>query len=117
MRSRLDQTTPCWRSGPATAASPAHWWRGQGRVVAIEKDHELVPSLEARLPGGVKVIEGDALDSDWHGPAFRGRSSSPEIFPTTSPHPPCSHFFEQSLFPEASPIVLRIDQAIGPQHQ
>jgi 16S rRNA (adenine1518-N6/adenine1519-N6)-dimethyltransferase len=37
-----------------------------GRVVAIEKDRELVPSLRARFPG-VEVIEGDALDLDWHG--------------------------------------------------
>ncbi len=37
-----------------------------GRVVAIEKDRELIPSLRARFPG-VNVIEGDALDLDWHG--------------------------------------------------
>lgn len=37
-----------------------------GRVVAIEKDRELVPSLRARFPS-VDVIEGDALDLDWHG--------------------------------------------------
>jgi 16S rRNA (adenine1518-N6/adenine1519-N6)-dimethyltransferase len=36
-----------------------------GRVVAIEKDRELVPILRARLPG-VTVIEADALLADWH---------------------------------------------------
>jgi 16S rRNA (adenine1518-N6/adenine1519-N6)-dimethyltransferase len=36
-----------------------------GRVVAIEKDRELVPILRARVPG-VTVIEADALDADWH---------------------------------------------------
>jgi 16S rRNA (adenine1518-N6/adenine1519-N6)-dimethyltransferase len=37
-----------------------------GRVVAIEKDRALVPSLRARFPRA-NVIEGDALDLDWHG--------------------------------------------------
>ncbi len=36
-----------------------------GRVVAIEKDRELVPILRARVPG-VTVIEADALHADWH---------------------------------------------------
>jgi 16S rRNA (adenine1518-N6/adenine1519-N6)-dimethyltransferase len=36
-----------------------------GRVVAIEKDRELVPALRARFPG-IEVIEGDALELDWH---------------------------------------------------
>ena len=36
-----------------------------GRVVAIEKDRELLPSLRARFPA-VDVIEGDALQLDWH---------------------------------------------------
>jgi 16S rRNA (adenine1518-N6/adenine1519-N6)-dimethyltransferase len=37
-----------------------------GKVVAIEKDRELIPSLQTSFPN-VKVIEGDALDLDWHG--------------------------------------------------
>ena len=36
-----------------------------GRVIAIEKDHDLVPALRQRFPG-VDVREGDALDFDWH---------------------------------------------------
>jgi 16S rRNA (adenine1518-N6/adenine1519-N6)-dimethyltransferase len=36
-----------------------------GRVIAIEKDRDLVPSLRARFPG-LSVVEGDALDLDWH---------------------------------------------------
>lgn len=34
------------------------------RVVAIEKDRDLVPVLQARLPE-VRVLEGDALECDW----------------------------------------------------
>jgi 16S rRNA (adenine1518-N6/adenine1519-N6)-dimethyltransferase len=43
-----------------------------GRVVAIEKDADLVPALRARVPEAT-VVEGDALDLDWHaaaGPTF-----------------------------------------------
>ncbi len=35
-----------------------------GRVVAIEKDAEILPALRLRVPGAT-VIEGDALDMDW----------------------------------------------------
>ncbi|MBA2459302.1 MAG: ribosomal RNA small subunit methyltransferase A [Gemmatimonadales bacterium] len=43
-----------------------------GRLVAIEKDAELIPGLRARFPAA-EIVEGDALDLDWHplaGPGF-----------------------------------------------
>jgi 16S rRNA (adenine1518-N6/adenine1519-N6)-dimethyltransferase len=43
-----------------------------GRLVAIEKDADLLPALVARVPGAV-VVEADALETDWHalvGPDF-----------------------------------------------
>jgi 16S rRNA (adenine1518-N6/adenine1519-N6)-dimethyltransferase len=43
-----------------------------GRVVAVEKDRDLVPPLRERFPG-ITVVEADALDADWHalaGPRF-----------------------------------------------
>jgi 16S rRNA (adenine1518-N6/adenine1519-N6)-dimethyltransferase len=43
-----------------------------GRVVAIEKDADLVPALRERVPGAT-IVEADALDADWHaiaGPRF-----------------------------------------------
>ena len=36
-----------------------------GRLIAIEKDRDLVPSLRTRFPA-VQVVEGDALEVDWH---------------------------------------------------
>jgi 16S rRNA (adenine1518-N6/adenine1519-N6)-dimethyltransferase len=45
---------------------------GAGRLVAIEKDTELVPALRARVPAA-EVVEADALEADWHalaGPDF-----------------------------------------------
>ncbi len=43
-----------------------------GKLVAIEKDADLLPALAARVPGAV-VVEADALEADWHalaGPDF-----------------------------------------------
>jgi 16S rRNA (adenine1518-N6/adenine1519-N6)-dimethyltransferase len=43
-----------------------------GRLVAIEKDADLLPALSARVPGAV-VVGADALEADWHalaGPDF-----------------------------------------------
>jgi 16S rRNA (adenine1518-N6/adenine1519-N6)-dimethyltransferase len=36
-----------------------------GRVIAIEKDSALIPSLRARF-GAANIVEADALDLDWH---------------------------------------------------
>jgi 16S rRNA (adenine1518-N6/adenine1519-N6)-dimethyltransferase len=43
-----------------------------GRLVAIEKDADLVPTLRARVPAAT-IVEADALVADWHqlaGPEF-----------------------------------------------
>jgi 16S rRNA (adenine1518-N6/adenine1519-N6)-dimethyltransferase len=43
-----------------------------GRLIAIEKDGDLVPALRARVPTAT-VVEADALEADWHavaGPEF-----------------------------------------------
>ena len=36
-----------------------------GRLVAIEKDADLVPALRARFPAAT-IVEADALEADWH---------------------------------------------------
>jgi 16S rRNA (adenine1518-N6/adenine1519-N6)-dimethyltransferase len=56
-----------------------------GRVVAIEKDGDLVPGLRARVPRAM-VVEADALDLDWHavaGPRFLAAGNIP--YNITSP--------------------------------
>ncbi len=43
-----------------------------GKLVAIEKDADLIPALRGRVPGAT-IVEADALDADWHaiaGPDF-----------------------------------------------
>ncbi|MGH7499892.1 MAG: 16S rRNA (adenine(1518)-N(6)/adenine(1519)-N(6))-dimethyltransferase RsmA [Gemmatimonadales bacterium] len=56
--------------GPGRGGLTAALAERAGRVVAIEKDPDLVPELRAQYPG-VTVVEGDALESDWH--ALAGR--------------------------------------------
>jgi 16S rRNA (adenine1518-N6/adenine1519-N6)-dimethyltransferase len=51
--------------GPGPGGLTAALADRAGRVVAIEKDADMVPSLRARFPS-VTVVEADALDADWH---------------------------------------------------
>src|SRR5512141_21773 len=51
--------------GPGPGGLTAALTATGARVVAIEKDAELVAPLAARIPS-VIVAEGDALDLDWH---------------------------------------------------
>lgn len=51
--------------GPGPGGLTAALAATGARVVAIEKDAELIAPLAARIPS-VVVAEGDALDLDWH---------------------------------------------------
>jgi 16S rRNA (adenine1518-N6/adenine1519-N6)-dimethyltransferase len=51
--------------GPGPGGLTAALTQRAGRVVAIEKDRELIEPLRARFPQ-IQVIEGDALEVDWH---------------------------------------------------
>jgi 16S rRNA (adenine1518-N6/adenine1519-N6)-dimethyltransferase len=50
--------------GPGPGGLTAALVERAGRVVAIEKDPELVPALRARVPQAT-IVEGDALALDW----------------------------------------------------
>jgi 16S rRNA (adenine1518-N6/adenine1519-N6)-dimethyltransferase len=51
--------------GPGPGGLTAALVERAGRVVAIEKDAELVPALRARFPAAT-IVEADALEVDWH---------------------------------------------------
>ena len=51
--------------GPGPGGLTAQLASRAGRLVAIEKDRDLVPPLRQRF-AGVTIVEGDALDVDWH---------------------------------------------------
>lgn len=58
--------------GPGPGGLTAALVERAGRVVAIEKDADLVAPLRARFPNA-QIVEGDALEQDWHalaGPRF-----------------------------------------------
>jgi 16S rRNA (adenine1518-N6/adenine1519-N6)-dimethyltransferase len=57
--------------GPGPGALTAALLERAGRIVAIEKDRDLVPELRARFPAAT-IVEGDALESDWHALAGAG---------------------------------------------
>ena len=51
--------------GPGPGGLTGELARTGARLVAIEKDRDLVPLLRARFPAA-RIIEGDALEVDWH---------------------------------------------------
>ena len=51
--------------GPGMGGLTAPLVERAGRVIAIEKDRELIPILKSRFPG-LDLIEADALELDWH---------------------------------------------------
>jgi 16S rRNA (adenine1518-N6/adenine1519-N6)-dimethyltransferase len=50
--------------GPGPGGLTAALAERAGRVVAIEKDADLVPALRERFPA-ITVVQGDALELDW----------------------------------------------------
>jgi 16S rRNA (adenine1518-N6/adenine1519-N6)-dimethyltransferase len=50
--------------GPGAGTLTALLAQRVGRLIAIEKDRDLVPGLRARFPD-VEIVEGDALEYDW----------------------------------------------------
>ena len=51
--------------GPGPGGLTGALLQRAGRVVAIEKDRDLIGSLRERFPS-LQLIEGDALEVDWH---------------------------------------------------
>jgi 16S rRNA (adenine1518-N6/adenine1519-N6)-dimethyltransferase len=57
--------------GPGPGGLTSVLYPRVGRLVAIEKDAELVPGLRERFPAA-EIVEGDALEVDWHALAGPG---------------------------------------------
>jgi 16S rRNA (adenine1518-N6/adenine1519-N6)-dimethyltransferase len=90
--------------GPGPGGLTAALAERAGRVVAIEKDAELVPALRARFPK-VTVVEGDALDLEWHalaGPAALVAGNIP--YNITSP------LLDKALTPPRPPRIVFLVQ-------
>lgn len=90
--------------GPGPGGLTAALAARAGRVIAIEKDRDLVPALRARLPG-VQVVEGDALELDWHALAGPGAIVCGNI-----PYNITSPLIDRALRPPRPPRVVFLVQ-------
>jgi 16S rRNA (adenine1518-N6/adenine1519-N6)-dimethyltransferase len=82
------------------------------RVVAIEKDRDLIPPLRARLPE-VSVIEGDALDLDWRA-AAGARPGEPLLVAGNIPYNITSPLLDKALEPpRPARIVFLVQKEVA----
>jgi 16S rRNA (adenine1518-N6/adenine1519-N6)-dimethyltransferase len=61
---QADSTDTILEIGPGPGGLTGALVERAGKVIAIEKDRDLVPSLRARFPSA-QIIEADALEVDW----------------------------------------------------
>ncbi len=85
--------------GPGPGGLTAVLYPKVRRLVAIEKDADLVPPLRERFPAA-EIVEGDALESDWH--ALAGPGS---LVTGNSPYNITSPLIDKALEP---PLPARI---------
>ncbi len=83
------------------------------RVIAIEKDRELAKKLRetlAPLPGNVSVVEGDALEMDWHG--LVAEATVPGGYKVTGniPYAITTPLIEKALTPPLPGVVVFLVQ-------
>ena len=81
--------------GPGAGGLTAPLLGRAGRLIAIEKDRDLVPALRERFPG-VDVREGDALELDWHALAPGG---IPLLITGNIPYNITSPLIDKALLP------------------
>ena len=90
--------------GPGPGGLTAALAARAGRVVAIEKDPDLVPGLRARFPD-VTVVEGDALELDWHALGGPGALVTGNI-----PYNITSPLIDKALLPPRPPRIVFLVQ-------
>jgi 16S rRNA (adenine1518-N6/adenine1519-N6)-dimethyltransferase len=85
--------------GPGLGGLTGELVKRAGRVVAIEKDSDLVAPLRERFPS-VEIIHADALDVDWH-----ALSAGPFLLAGNIPYNITSPLLDKALSP---PSPLRV---------
>ena len=88
-----------------------------GRVVTIERDRKLAAALRGAadpLPSNVELVEGDALDLDWHGLLAAGPPSSvaPAAFKVVGniPYYVTSPLLDKALTPPLPAVIVYLVQ-------
>jgi 16S rRNA (adenine1518-N6/adenine1519-N6)-dimethyltransferase len=90
--------------GPGPGGLTAALAARAGRVVAIERDADLVPGLRARFPE-VTVVVGDALGLDWHALGGPGALVTGNI-----PYNITSPLIDKALLPPRPPRIVFLVQ-------
>lgn len=81
-----------------------------GRVIAIEKDRDLMPVLRERFPG-LEVNEGDALDLDWH---LLAPANTPLLVTGNIPYNITSPLIDKALLPpRPARIVFLVQREVA----
>lgn len=91
--------------GPGPGGLTTELARRSTRLIAIEKDRDLVPALRARYPGAT-IVEADALEEDWH--ALAG--SGPVRIVGNIPYNITSPLLERALAPPPPRVVVFLVQ-------
>lgn len=91
--------------GPGPGGLTAELARRATRLVAIEKDRDLVPALRTRFPEAT-IHEADALDTDWH--ALAG--PPPVRIVGNIPYNITSPLLEQALTPPRPAVIVFLVQ-------
>jgi 16S rRNA (adenine1518-N6/adenine1519-N6)-dimethyltransferase len=90
--------------GPGPGGLTAALAARAGRVVAIERDADLVPGLRARFPE-ITVVVGDALGLDWHALGGPGALVTGNI-----PYNITSPLIDKALLPPRPPRIVFLVQ-------
>lgn len=91
--------------GPGPGGLTAPLYAAADRLIAIEKDRDLVPSLRVRFPR-MELVEADALEVDWHVLTGQGtvRIAGNIPYNITSP------LLEQALRPPRPRVIVFLVQ-------
>jgi 16S rRNA (adenine1518-N6/adenine1519-N6)-dimethyltransferase len=94
--------------GPGQGALTRSLLARGARVTAIEIDRDLVPALRARFPA-VNLVEGDALEIDWH--AVMGREPGESWMVTGNiPYNITSPLLDKALIPPSPDRIVFLVQ-------
>lgn len=91
--------------GPGPGGLTAELSKRAGRLMAIEKDRDLIPGLRRRFPPLI-LAEGDALDLDWH--ALTG--PGPVRIVGNIPYNITSPLLEKALTPPRPRVIVFLVQ-------
>ncbi len=95
--------------GPGRGALTRHLAQRSGRLIAIERDADLIPVVRQAVPDA-EVVEGDALELDWHDLVGQG----PFVVAGNIPYNITSPLLEKALTPPLPErLVFLLQREVG----